>query len=103
MACNRQRKSGICLQNQNKKTMDIRVQKNRARTLKTHDERRAVDPNHASEEELADLPIVGKQRARDLISHRPFSSWEEAEKVPGFSKGMVDDLKSGNAQLGSEQ
>jgi hypothetical protein len=38
-----------------------------------------------------------------LISHRPFSSWEEAEKVPGFSKGMVDDLKSGNAQLGSEQ
>ena len=103
MASNRQRKSGICLQNQNKKTMDIRVQKNRARTLKTHHERRAVDPNHASEEELADQPMVGKQRARDLIRHRPFSRWEEAEKVPGFSKGMVDDLKSGNAQLGSEQ
>jgi DNA uptake protein ComE-like DNA-binding protein len=68
----------------------------------THHENRIVDLNYVSEEELANLPMVGKQRAQDLIRHRPFRSWEEVEKVPGISKGMVDDLKSGGAQLGGE-
>ena len=66
-----------------------------------HHENRIVDLNTATERELADLPMVGPKRARDLIQHRPFRSWDEVERVPGFSKGMVDDLKSGGAQLGS--
>ena len=28
-------------------------------------------------------------------------TWEDLERVPGFSEGMIDDLKSGGAQLGS--
>ena len=62
---------------------------------------RFIDLNTATERELADLPMVGPKRARDLIQHRPFRGWDDVERVPGFSKGMVDDLKSGGAQLGS--
>jgi DNA uptake protein ComE-like DNA-binding protein len=83
--------------------MDIRAKKNRVPMVKPITSATAVDLNDASEEELANLPMLRKQRARDLISHRPFSNWEEVEKVPGFSKWMVDDLKSGNARLGGGQ
>lgn len=38
----------------------------------THHENRIVDLNTAPEEELADLPMVGPKRARDLMQHRPF-------------------------------
>jgi DNA uptake protein ComE-like DNA-binding protein len=67
----------------------------------THHENRIVDLNTAPEEELADLPMVGPKRARDLMQHRPFKSWDEVQNVPGFDKGMIDDLKSGGAQIGS--
>jgi DNA uptake protein ComE-like DNA-binding protein len=66
----------------------------------THHERRVVDLNTASEDELAELPMVGRKRAEDLVRHRPFKSWEDVEGVPGFDKGMVDDLKSGGATIG---
>ncbi len=45
--------------------------------------------------------MVGPKRARDLIQHRPFKSWDEVQNVPGFDNGMIDDLKSGGAQIGS--
>ena len=67
----------------------------------THMRTRIVDPNTAPEEELADPTMVGPKRARDLIQHRPFKSWEEVQNVPGFDSGMIDDLKSGGAQIGS--
>jgi DNA uptake protein ComE-like DNA-binding protein len=67
----------------------------------THHENRIVDFNAASEEELADLPMVGPDRARTLIQNRPFRSWDDVERLDGFGKGMIDDLKSGGAQLGS--
>ena len=68
---------------------------------RTHHEDLNIDLNQASVEELADLPMVGKQRAEELAKRRPFPNWDEVEKVPGFSKGMIDDLKSGGANLGS--
>lgn len=67
----------------------------------THHENRMVDLNKASVDELADLPMVGRERAEALAKARPFRSWQDVGKVPGFSSGMVDDLKSGGAQLGS--
>lgn len=67
----------------------------------THHENRNVDLNSADEQTLADLPMVGPERAQALIRNRPFDSWAEVEKVPGFDGGMVDDLKSGGANLGS--
>ncbi len=66
-----------------------------------HHEDRIVDLNSASEEEIADLPMVGPDRARELVRNRPFGSWEEVERIPGFARGMIDDLKSGGAQIGS--
>lgn len=33
--------------------------------------------NSASEEELAELPMVGAERAKQLVSNRPFDSWAE--------------------------
>jgi DNA uptake protein ComE-like DNA-binding protein len=67
----------------------------------THHEDRIVDLNTAPEQELADLPMVGPDRAHTLCERRPFSSWEEVEALPGFGKGMLDDLKSGGGQIGS--
>lgn len=66
-----------------------------------HHENRAIDLNTASEQELADLPMVGPKRAHDLIQRRPFKSWEDVKQVPGFDAGMVDDLKSGGARIES--
>jgi DNA uptake protein ComE-like DNA-binding protein len=66
----------------------------------THHELRRVNLNSASKEELADLPMVGPKRADDLIRARPFQSWEDVAKVEGFDLGMIDDLKSGGAELG---
>lgn len=62
---------------------------------------RIVDLNTAPEEELADLPMVGPKRARELMRHRPFKSWDDVQNVPGFDGGMIDDLKSGGARIGS--
>jgi DNA uptake protein ComE-like DNA-binding protein len=67
----------------------------------TYHENRIVDLNTASEDELSNLPMVGPERARNLMQHRPFQSWQDVERVPGFSKGVVDDLKSGGAQIGA--
>jgi DNA uptake protein ComE-like DNA-binding protein len=47
--------------------------------------------------------MVGPTRARALVENRPFHSWEDVEQVLGLSKGMVDDLKSGGAKVGSEE
>lgn len=66
----------------------------------THHETTRVDLNAASVDELADLPMVGRQRAEAIVKARPFRSWEEVERVEGFSTGMVDDLKSGGAHIG---
>lgn len=66
-----------------------------------HHEDRILDLNTASAEELADLPMVGAKRASELIQARPFNWWEDVEKVPGIDLGMVDDLPSGGARIGS--
>lgn len=65
----------------------------------THHEDRTVNLNRASEGELADLPMIGDERARSLLDNRPFQSWDDVERIPGFDKGLIDDLKSGGAEL----
>lgn len=66
-----------------------------------HHENRIIDLNSASEQEIADLPMVGPDRARALLNARPFHSWDDVRRISGFGPGMVDDLKSGGAQIGS--
>lgn len=67
---------------------------------RTHHENLDIDLNSASEEQLAGLPMVGPERAKDLLNARPLRSWEDVKKIPGFSAGMIDDLKSGGARVG---
>jgi len=44
--------------------------------------------------------MVGPKRAEELLRARPFKSWEDVAKGPGFSLGIIDDLWSGGAELG---
>jgi DNA uptake protein ComE-like DNA-binding protein len=69
----------------------------------THHEEREIDLNSATLDEIAALPMVGRQRAQAIVDHRPFNSWEEVRRVPGLDAGMVDDLKSGGARIGSPE
>jgi DNA uptake protein ComE-like DNA-binding protein len=55
--------------------------------------RSMIDLNTASFTEIASISVVGEERAQILISRRPFRSWEDITMVPGFSKGMVENLK----------
>jgi DNA uptake protein ComE-like DNA-binding protein len=61
---------------------------------------RRVNLNTASQQELEDLPMVGPKRAKALIAARPLRNWEDVARVPGFELGMIDDLRSGGAELG---
>ena len=60
-----------------------------------------VDLNSASEEQLAEIPSVGPEKAQVLVRHRPFDSWTELRRLPGFSAGLIDDLKNSGAWLGA--
>jgi DNA uptake protein ComE-like DNA-binding protein len=65
-----------------------------------HHELRRVNLNTAKQQEIEDLPMVGPKRAEALMRARPFRSWEDVARVEGMDLGMVDDLKSGGAELG---
>jgi DNA uptake protein ComE-like DNA-binding protein len=67
-----------------------------------HPEFHQLDLNSATLEELTMFPLVGRDRARELIKNRPFRTWGEVAQVPGFSLGLMDDLRSGGAKLGSD-
>ena len=40
------------------------------------------------------------KRAEALIRARPLRSWEDVANIEGMDLGMIDDLKSGGAELG---
>jgi len=65
-----------------------------------------INLNTAGLEELSQLSMVGKTRSQDIINfrneHGPFKSWEDLDHVPGFSKGMIEDIKRSGASLGGK-
>jgi DNA uptake protein ComE-like DNA-binding protein len=64
------------------------------------DEELKVDLNTASLDVIADLPLVGYKRAQTIIDARPIRNWKELEKLPGFDKELVNDLKNAGVRLG---
>lgn len=62
-----------------------------------------IDLNTASEDELAQVPQIGRESARSLIDHRPFHSWADVDRVPGFSGGMVENIRQSGGTLGKEE
>jgi DNA uptake protein ComE-like DNA-binding protein len=59
-----------------------------------------IDLNTASEQDLANIPWIGQERARELIQHRPFKHMDDVRRVPGFSEDITDQLVRGGALVG---
>ncbi len=61
---------------------------------------RSVDLNKASMDELSRIRMVGKLRAQRIIDFRPYKSWDDVAKIPGFSSGMLSGLRKSGVQVG---
>lgn len=48
-----------------------------------------VDLNHALEEELITLPGIGPKMAELIITHRPYETFDDLEKVPGLGSEKI--------------
>ncbi|MGE5430345.1 MAG: ComEA family DNA-binding protein [Syntrophomonadaceae bacterium] len=58
-----------------------------------------VNLNTDSLKMIADIPLIGDYRAKDIIDHRPFKTWDDVAKVPGITKDMIEAMKSGRATI----
>jgi DNA uptake protein ComE-like DNA-binding protein len=52
-----------------------------------------LDVNHASEQELGDLPGVGPALAASIVAARPFASLDELRRVRGMRRALLDRLR----------
>ncbi|MCC6590844.1 MAG: helix-hairpin-helix domain-containing protein [Bryobacterales bacterium] len=60
----------------------------------------ALDLNTATPEQLQQLPHMGPDNAETVRKNRPLKSWDDVERLPGFSKQMVDELVKAGVILG---
>ncbi len=64
---------------------------------------KGINLNVADVEDLAELRMIGRERAESIIGYReeygPFQSWEDLEEIPGFSDMIIEDLKKSGATL----
>ncbi|HWI57625.1 MAG TPA: helix-hairpin-helix domain-containing protein [Bacillota bacterium] len=60
-----------------------------------------IDLNTASEQDLARIPWLGRERARELLQHRPFTHMDDVRRVPGFTEDIIDQLVRGGATVGN--
>mgnify|MGYP001316480070 CR=1 FL=1 len=58
------------------------------------------DLNTVPEQELASIPDVGPDRARELVQHRPYQHLDDVANLPGFSEADVDALRRAGATIG---
>lgn len=58
-----------------------------------------VNLNSASFDALVRLSRLDPKRAKALVQHRPYRSWDEIEQVPGFDKHVVYSIQE-NSYLG---
>ena len=59
-----------------------------------------LDLNSCSENDLAQIPWIGHERAQELIRRRPFMTMEDVRRVPGMDEDMIDMLLQGGAMVG---
>lgn len=59
---------------------------------------KGLNLNKASVDDLEQIGGMGRKRAQDIVNYRdqhgPFKSWEDLDNVTGFSKKLVDELKT---------
>ncbi|MFP4162881.1 MAG: ComEA family DNA-binding protein [Chitinispirillaceae bacterium] len=59
-----------------------------------------VNLNKASFEDIAKLPDVGEIRAKEIVDHRPYHSWNDLKrKVPSLTRRDFDLLKDEYASV----
>ncbi len=56
--------------------------------------RHPYDLNRATEQELAQIPEIGPERAATIVRLRPFESWEQLRRTHGFDDRLVEQLRS---------
>lgn len=66
-----------------------------------------ININNLSEEELAEVKMIGRERARAIkgyISKKgPLKSWDDFKQIPGFSDQLIEDLKDSGIGFGREE
>jgi|ERR1041385_61093 hypothetical protein len=61
-----------------------------------------IDLNYASEEEIASLPGVDPEVAKNLIENRPFLDWDEVADMPGITEATLESLRDAGVMLGPD-
>ena len=62
-------------------------------------ERRTIDLNTAKAEEIGSLPALSPALTRTLVENRPFETWDEIGRLPGFDRNKIEELKKGGAEI----
>jgi DNA uptake protein ComE-like DNA-binding protein len=63
------------------------------------EERRTVDLNTAKPDEIGSLPVLDPKLTQTLVSNRPFETWDDVRRLPGFDQGKIDELKKCGAEI----
>jgi competence protein ComEA len=50
---------------------------------------KGVNLNTASEDELARVGGLGRERAQRIIQNRPFRSWDDVKQIDGFGDRLA--------------
>ena len=53
-----------------------------------------IDLNHATLEELESLPGIGPQKAKDIVSNRPYASVDDLDRVPGVGPATIENIRN---------
>ncbi len=64
---------------------------------------KGINLNMATAEDLEKIGGMSRKRAQDIVNYRnqhgPLKSWEDLDNVTGFSKKLVDELKTRGVQI----
>ncbi len=64
---------------------------------------RKINLNNASVDDLAKVPGIGPRRAEIIVQYRKehghIEDWSDLDNIPGFSQGMIDDMKREGVEL----
>lgn len=61
------------------------------------------DVNTVSEQDVANIPGVGPEYARQLIEHRPYESMEQLQSATGLPQDIIDELLRAGAMAGKAE
>jgi hypothetical protein len=63
------------------------------------EERRTVDLNTANPDEIGSLPALDPTLTQTLVANRPFETWDDIRRLPGFDQAKIDELRKSGAEI----